>query len=315
MVTIGYAISSEEHTPGELVDFAVAGEQAGFGDLMISDHFHPWIDEQGHSPFVWSVVGAIGARTGLRVGTGVTCPTIRIHPAVIAQAAATSATLCKGGFFLGVGSGENLNEHILGDRWPATDERLDMLEESLEVIRLLWEGGTQSFDGTHYAVDTARVYDLPDELPLITMSGFGPKATELAARIADGYVNTGPEAELVKTYKENGGKGPIQAMAKVCWHPEAAEARKLMHRLWPNSGLTGELAQELKTPTHFEQACELVDEEKAVGGKPHGPDPEPYVEYLREFEAAGFTEVYVQQIGKDQEGFLRFWFDEVAPRL
>jgi G6PDH family F420-dependent oxidoreductase len=315
MTTIGFALSSEEHAPTDIVRFAVAAEQAGFRDVMISDHYHPWIDEQGHSPFVWSVIGAIGATTGLRVGTGVTCPTVRIHPAVIAQAAATAATLCKGGFFLGVGSGENLNEHILGDRWPSTDERLEMLEEAVEVIRLLWEGGTQSFDGRHYAVDNARIYDLPDELPLITMSGFGPKATELAARIADGYVNTGPEAELVKTYRENGGKGPIQAMAKMCWHPDAAEARRISHRLWPNSGLPGELAQELKTPAHFEQACELVDEEGAVGSKPMGDDPELYVENIREYVDAGFTEIYVQQIGPDQEGFLRFWFDEVAPRL
>jgi G6PDH family F420-dependent oxidoreductase len=315
MVTIGYALSSEEHGPRELLRFAVAAEQAGFHDLMISDHFHPWIDEQGHSPFVWGVIGAIGGSTGLRVGTGVTCPTVRIHPAVIAQAAATAALQCEGGFFLGVGSGENLNEHILGDRWPSTDERLDMLTEAIEVIRLLWEGGTQSFDGTYYAVDNARIYDLPEERPLITMSGFGPKATELAARIADGYVNTGPDSELVKTYKKNGGFGPIQAMAKVCWHEDAAEARKLMHRLWPNSGLAGELAQELKTPAHFEQACELVDEERAVASKPHGPDPEPYIEYIRSFVDAGFTEIYVQQIGKDQEGFLRFWFDKVAPNL
>ena len=313
--TIGFALSSEEHAASELVRFAVAAEQAGFRDVMISDHFHPWIDEQGNSPFVWSVIGAIGAATGLRVGTGVTCPTTRIHPAIIAQAAATSASLCRGGFFLGVGSGENLNEHILGDRWPSTDERLAMLEEAIAVIRLLWEGGTQSFDGDYFVVDNARIYELPDALPIITVSGFGPKATELAARVGDGYVNTGPEAELVKTYKEAGGTGPIQAMAKMCWHADAAEARKLVHRLWPNSGLTGELAQELKTPAHFEQASELVGEDKAVGDKPHGPDPQPYVDNIRAYVDAGFTEIYVQQIGKDQQGFLDFWFAEVAPKL
>ena len=217
MTVIGFALSSEEHSAPELLDFAVAAEQAGFSDLMISDHFHPWIDEQGQSPFVWSVIGAIGAATGMRVGTGVTCPTVRIHPAIIAQAAATSATLCKGGFFLGVGSGENLNEHILGDRWPTADERLAMLQEAVEVIRLLWEGGTQSFDGTFYAVDNARIYSLPDELPPITVSGFGPKATELAARIGDGYVNTSPDSELVQKYRDSGGTGPVQCMAKICW--------------------------------------------------------------------------------------------------
>jgi G6PDH family F420-dependent oxidoreductase len=315
MTVIGYALSSEEHSAPELVGYARAAEEAGFRDLMISDHFHPWVDEQGSSPFVWSVIGGIGATTGLRVGTGVTCPTVRLHPAIVAQAAATAATMCRGGFYLGVGSGENLNEHILGDRWPSTDERLAMLEEAVEVIRLLWEGGTRSFDGQFYALDNARIYNLPEQPIPITVSGFGPKATELAARIGDGYVNTGPEAELVKTFREAGGSGPVQAMAKVCWHEDAAEARRLMHRLWPNSGLSGELAQELRTPAHFEQAVELVDEERAVGSKPHGPDPQPYVDYVREFVDAGFTEIYVQQIGKDQEGFLRFWFDEVAPKL
>jgi G6PDH family F420-dependent oxidoreductase len=282
---------------------------------MISDHFHPWIDEQGNSPFVWGVIGAIGAATGIRVGTGVTCPMIRTHPAIIAQAAATAATLCTGGFYLGVGAGENLNEHILGDRWPRTDERHAMLEEAVLLIRQLWEGGTQNFDGEFFVVDNARIYSLPDEPPAITVSGFGPKAAELAARIGDGYVNTGPEAELVKTYRDAGGTGPVQAMAKVCWHEDAAEARKLIHRLWPNSGLAGELAQELKTPAHFEQASSLVDEAGAVGEKPHGPDPEAYVESMRQYVEAGFTEIYVQQIGKDQEGFFRFWNDQVVPKL
>jgi G6PDH family F420-dependent oxidoreductase len=315
MTLIGYALSSEEHSAPELLEFAKGAERAGFRDLMISDHFHPWVDAQGNSPFVWGVIGAIGAATGLRVGTGVTCPMIRTHPAIIAQAAATAATLCPAGFFLGVGAGENLNEHILGDRWPATDERHAMLEEAVALIRQLWEGGTQSFDGDFFVVDNARIYSLPDEPPPITVSGFGPKATELAARIGDGYVNTSPDAELVKTYKGAGGTGPIQTMAKVCWHEDAAEARKLMHRLWPNSGLAGELAQELKTPAHFEQASSLVDEDAAVGAKPPGPAPEPYVELVKSYVDAGFTEIYVQQIGKDQEGFFRFWNDEVVPRL
>lgn len=315
MTVIGYALSSEEHSAPELLRFATAAEQAGFTDVMISDHFHPWIEEQGNSPFVWGVIGAIGASTGLRVGTGVTCPMIRTHPAIVAQAAATAATLCPGGFFLGVGAGENLNEHILGDRWPATDERHAMLEESVVLIRQLWEGGTQSFDGTYYALDNARIYSLPDQPPPITVSGFGPRAAQLAARIGDGFVNTSPEAELVETFHQAGGTGPVQAMAKVCWHEDAAEARRLVHRLWPNGGLPGEMAQELRTPAHFEQACTLVDEEGAVGSTPVGPDPKPYVDFVRSYLEAGFTEVYVQQIGKDQEGFFRFWNEQVAPQL
>lgn len=233
----------------------------------------------------------------------------------MAQAAATAATLCSGGFFLGVGSGENLNEHILGDRWPATEERHAMLEEAVEVIRLLWQGGTQSFDGDFYALDNARIYSLPDEPPPITVSGFGPKAAELAAHIGDGYVNTSPDAELVEAYHEAGGTGPIQTMAKVCWHADADEARRTVHRLWPNSGLPGELAQELRTPAHFEQASSLVDVDAAVGDTPCGPDPQPYVESIRAYVDAGFTEIYVQQVGKDQDGFLAFWFEQVAPKL
>ncbi|MBV9167946.1 MAG: TIGR03557 family F420-dependent LLM class oxidoreductase, partial [Solirubrobacterales bacterium] len=183
---IGYFLSSEEWGPRELVELAAKAQDAGFEGLWISDHFHPWNDEQGHSPFVWSVIGGIARAThGMKLTTAVTCPTVRIHPAVVAQAAATSALLLDGNFCLGVGSGEALNEHILGDRWPPADTRLEMLEEAVEVIRLLWEGGVQSHDGEHYYVEHARVYDLPDELPPILVSGFAPKAIELAAKAQD----------------------------------------------------------------------------------------------------------------------------------
>ena len=315
MAEIGYAISSEEHAPNDLVKNARRAEEVGFTFALISDHFHPWVDEQGQSPFVWSVLGAIGATTDLRVGTGVTCPTFRIHPAIIAQAAASTAEMCRGGFFLGVGSGENLNEHILGDRWPEADERLSMLEEAVALIRELWKGETTSWDGEWYKVDNARIYTRPQETPLITVSGFGPKATELAARIGDGFVNTSPDKELVQLYRDRGGRGPIQAMVKVCWAESEEAARTLAHERWPNSGLPGELAQELKTPNHFMQACELVDEETATGKFALGPDPERHVQTLQEYLDAGFTELFVQQIGPDQEGFLSFWKGELAPRL
>ena len=168
---IGYALSSEEHAPADLVRYARLAEERGFTYALISDHFHPWTDRQGQSPFVWSVIGAIAEATErLRLGTGVTCPTIRIHPAIIAQAAATAAALMPGRFFLGVGTGENLNEHILGDRWPEGRVRLEMLEEAIEVIRLLWQGGYQSHHGTHYTVEQARLYTLPDEPPPIMVA-------------------------------------------------------------------------------------------------------------------------------------------------
>jgi G6PDH family F420-dependent oxidoreductase len=316
MTRIGFALSSEEHSAPDMIEFARAAEAAGFSDVIVSDHFHPWVDAQGQSPFVWSVLGGIGATTGMRVGTGVTCPIIRIHPAVIAQAAATAATMCSGGFFLGVGSGENLNEHVLGDRWPSVDERLAMLEESVEVIRHLWQGGTQSFDGTFYMVDNARIYSLPDTVPPIYMSGFGPKAASLAGRIADGFVNTSPAKELIDEFNQAGGRGkPTLAMTKVCWAADERSARRTVYERWPTHGLKGELSQELKLPAHFEQACELVDEDTAVGETPVGPDPEPYVKLVETFADAGFSEVFLQQVGPDQRGFLAFWEQELAPRL
>src|SRR5436305_7778312 len=202
---IGYFLSSEETAPRELVRQATMAEQAGFDGLWISDHFHPWNDEQGHSGFVWSTIGAIAQATDLRLTTAVTCPTIRTHPAVIAQAAATSAVLLEGRFTLGLGSGEALNEHILGDRWPQADERLEMLEEAVQVIRTLWQGGMQSHRGIHYEVQNARIYDLPETLPKILVSGFGEKSTKLAAQIGDGYATTSPNEEMIGLYRSEGG--------------------------------------------------------------------------------------------------------------
>ena len=315
MTKIGYALSSEEFTPPELVRNARLAKESGFADFMISDHFHPWTDRQGNSPFVWSVIGAMATVTdGARIGTGVTCPTFRIHPAIIAQAAATSATMCD--FYLGVGTGEALNEHILGDRWPPADTRLSMLEEAVELIRLLWEGKETTYEGDFYVVEKARIYNLPDDPVPVMVSAFGPKSAELAGRIGDGFVTTSPDTDNIKVFQQNGGKGkPVQAMVKVCWHEDETQAKKLAYEIWPNSGLTGELAQELPTPRMFEQACELVTEEMASKGKAVGPDPERYVKSVQEYVDAGVTELYMQQIGPDQEGFLRFWNAEVAPRL
>ncbi|WP_445148667.1 TIGR03557 family F420-dependent LLM class oxidoreductase [Baekduia sp. Peel2402] len=308
---IGLALSCEENAPLALVDQAKRAEAAGFHALWISDHYHPWNDEQGHSPFVWSVIGAIAQATDLPIITAVTCPTVRIHPAVIAQAAATSAVLTGGRFVLGVGSGEALNEHIFGDAWPEADERLDMLEESIEIMRLLWGGGQQTYEGVHYRVSNARVYDLPDTPPPVYISGFGPKATKLAARLGDGYCTTTPDQELIGLYRSEGGKGPVQAGAKVCFGRDEQAARATAHRLWPNVGLPGELAQILPTPTHFEQAGELVTEDMVAETVPCGPDLDRHVEALREYEQAGTDELFVQQIGPEQDLF----FDEWAPAV
>jgi coenzyme F420-dependent glucose-6-phosphate dehydrogenase len=312
----GYALSSEEHPPGDLVRNAKAAEDAGFTFAMISDHFHPWIDAQGHSPFVWSVIGAIAQSTDrLVLGTGVTCPTIRIHPAIVAHAAATSAALMPGRFFLGVGTGENLNEHVLGDKWPAADERLDMFEEALEVIRLLWGGGFQSFRGEFYDVEQARLYTLPEEPPPLAIAAAKPLAAELAGRVGDAFIGVAPDAELLQSFESAGGAGkPKYGQVTVCWAENEETARRTIKEVWPNAGLGGDLSQELATPIMFEDACELVRDED-LESLPAGPDPEPYLESIREYEQAGYTHVYLHQVGRDQEGFLRFWREQLAPRL
>jgi len=316
-VEIGYFLSSEEYGPRELVEQAVRAEAAGLGDLLISDHFHPWIDEQGHSPFVWGVIGAIAAAAPeATITTGVTCPTLRIHPAVLAQATATASLLCRGRFRFGVGSGENLNEHILGDDWPDTDTRLDMLEEAIQVIRELWGGSQVSHDGGHYVVRNARIYDPPVEPPPVIVSGFGPKAAALAGRIGDGFICVQPSAELLQTFRESGGAGkPSYNGLKVCYGADEEAAKELAHRTWPNQALPGELAQELPSPAHFEQVSELITPDMVAESVPCGPDPERFVAAIRQFEEAGYDHLYIQQIGPDQEGFLRFFEDEVRGRL
>jgi G6PDH family F420-dependent oxidoreductase len=310
---IGCFLSCEEFGPHELVDQAKRAEQAGFHALWISDHYHPWNDQQGHSPFVWSVIGALAEATDLPVTTAVTCPTVRIHPAIIAQAAATSAVLHQGRFQLGVGSGEALNEHITGARWPEVEVRLEMLEEAIEVIRLLWQDGQHSHHGRHYTVENARVYDLPDEPPPILVSGFGPKAIQLAARVGDGFCTTSPDHDAIGLYRSEGGKGPVHAGPKVCFMSDRDEALATVLRLWPNEALPGELAQVLSTPAHFEQACELVTGDRIV--TPVGPDIEQHVSSLQQYADAGVDELFVQQIGPDQDAFFTTWAPELLPRF
>jgi G6PDH family F420-dependent oxidoreductase len=316
MVEFGYTLSSEEHGPTELVDLARRAEEHGFDFLSISDHFHPWISEQGHSPFVWSVLGGIAAATeNIGVGVGVTSPIVRIHPAILAQATATTALLFEGRFFWGVGSGEALNEHILGDAWPPADVRLEMLEEAVDLIRELWTGETVDHRGVYYEVQNAKLFDPPEPTPPIVVSAFGPKAAQLAARIGDGYWGTSPQAEIIKTYADAGGTGPRYGQLRVCWADDVAEARKTVHRIWPNGGITGQLSQDLPTWTHFEEAAQMVDEEKATSSVPCGPDVEPFAESVRAYLDAGYDHVYLHQVGPDQEGFFRFWESELQDAL
>jgi G6PDH family F420-dependent oxidoreductase len=224
--------------------------------------------------------------------------------------------MLDGRFRLGLGSGEALNEHILGDHWPEADERLEMLEEAVHVIRLLWQGGVHSHRGRHYRVEHARVYDLPDEPPEIVISGFGPKAVELAAKIGDGFCTVAPDKNAVARFRQNGNDGKlVQGGMKACWGEDEAACRQTVHRLWPNEALPGELAQILPTPAHFEQACELVTEEMVAEQVPCGSDADLHIEKVRAFADAGFDELYVNQIGPDQDAFFAAYQETILPRV
>jgi G6PDH family F420-dependent oxidoreductase len=248
------------------------------------------------------------------VATAVTCPLLRQPPAIVAQAAATSALLTGNRFTLGVGTGEALNEHVVGGRWPAAEERLEMLEEAVQVIRDLLRGGLISHTGRHYTVETARLYSVPGEPPPIYMSGFGEKAIRLAARIADGYMCVQPNPDFVRLYREaGGGDRPVQGGLKVCWGQDAGQARKTMHRLWPTDVIPGEAAQLLPSPRHFGQLAGLVSEDMISA--PCGPDPDVHAAGVRAYTEAGFDEVYIGQVGGECEGFFEFYAGQVLPRL
>ncbi|NMH99299.1 TIGR03557 family F420-dependent LLM class oxidoreductase [Pseudonocardia acidicola] len=316
MVSVGYFLSCEEFGPRELVRQARLAQQAGFERLWISDHFHPWNDAQGNSPFVWSVIGALSEVTTLPISTAVTCPTMRIHPALIAQAAATAAAQCEGGFVLGVGTGEALNEHILGDRWPPAAVRQAMLEEAIGVIRELHTGREVSHHGRYYTVENARIYTRPERPVPIYVAGFGPRATRLAGRIGDGYCTADPDPEMVQLFRSSGGGDkPVQGGLKVCWAETEELGVATAHRLWASELLPGRLRSTLPRPQDFEQAGSLISREAVVAHIACGPSPERHLVAAWKYADAGFDEVYVQQIGRNQEAFFDAWAEKVLPEL
>jgi G6PDH family F420-dependent oxidoreductase len=317
MLRLGYKLSSEEFGPRDLVRFGRLAEESGFQFALISDHFHPWTDAQGQSPFVWSVLGGLAEATEhLQIGTAVTCPTMRLHPAIVAQAAATSAVMLEGRFFLGVGTGENLNEHVVGARWPAVEVRQAMLEEAVAVIRLLWKGGYQDHHGQFYTVENARLYTRPDSPPPIIVAAAGPRAARLAGRIGDGLITTDPDPALLKAFTAAGGRRkPRYAELSVCWAADEAKARRTAFRQWPTAGMGWELTTELAIPAYFEAAAEMLDEDAVAESVVCGPDAERHLKAIRKYADAGFDHVCVHQVGPDQEGFLQFYAEEVLPRL
>jgi coenzyme F420-dependent glucose-6-phosphate dehydrogenase len=316
MTKLGYSLSSEEWDAPSLVAFAERAEEVGFSFAGISDHFHPWIDAQGNSPFVWGVLGAIAARTErIELLTGVTCPTQRIHPAIVAQAAATAAQLMPGRFSLGVGTGEALNEHITGERWPSTVERQDRLAEAIEVIRALWEGELTSHRGEYYRVENARIYSMPEEPPPLLVAVAGERSVELASEHGDGIIGTSPIAESVDQFRKEGGEGPAYGQLHVCWAADEVEARKTAHRIWPNAAISGGYMLEMTTPERFEEAAENVREDDVAEAVVCGPDPERHRAAIQEYVDAGYERVYVHQVGEDQAGFFDFYEREILPHF
>jgi G6PDH family F420-dependent oxidoreductase len=316
-VELGYAFSAEEHSPSELVRNARLAEETGFTFGLVSDHIHPWVDTQGHSAFVWGVLGAIAQATErFRIGTGVTCPLIRMHPVIVAHAAATTACLMPGRFFLGVGTGENLNEHVTGAQWPAPDERLEMLEEAVEAMRLLWQGGYQTHRGKHYTADHVRIFDVPDEPIEVAVAAAQPNAAELAGRIGDSLVTTSADEEVVQKFESSGGSGkPKYGQLTGCWAESEDAAKQTVLKQWPNAVIQGAASQELPMPEHFAQLGALVEADDLDGELPLGPDPQPWLDEIRKYADAGLTHVYLHQIGPDQDGFFRFAREELLPKL
>lgn len=313
---IGFKLIAEAFGPAELIAQAVRAEEAGFDFAEMSDHFHPWLDAQGHSPFVWTVLGAIAAKTSrLGLATGVTCPTVRYHPAIIAQAAATLALVSDGRFVLGVGSGERLNEHVVGRGFPAVTERHELLREALEIIRLLWRGGYRSYDGRHLRLEDARVFDLPDPLPLIAVAAGGPDAARLAAEHGDALFTTEPKTELAEAYRAAGGDGPVYAEMAVSWAPEEKTA---VRAAWETTrwAVTGwKVMAELPNPVNFEAAAATVREEDVARQFACGTDVERYLEVARPYAEAGCDHLVLMNAGPDQDGFLDFFERELAPAL
>jgi G6PDH family F420-dependent oxidoreductase len=337
MTELGVSLIGEEHPADDLVDTAIRAEEAGFSFAMASDHVHPWTSTQGNAPFVWSTLGAIARETdSLTVGTGVTCPLYHIHPLNVAQAAATVATMMPGRFFLGVGTGENLNEHVLGDRWPPHDVRLERLEEAVEVIRLLWSGETVSHHGEHFTVENARLYTVPDEPIPLHVGASGSQAAAVAGRIGDGLINVAPTESTVERFRSGerevnddqpdgggrwrdersdptAGERPTYGQVTVCWAETEQEGRETAHEQWPNTGLPGELNQVLPTPAHFEQATEMLDEEDVVEHIVCGSDPDEHIEMIERYADAGYENVSVHQIGAEQASMVEFYAEEVLP--
>lgn len=321
MVEIGYKLSAEEHAAPTLVRNARLAEEVGFDFVSISDHYHPWTRKGAQSPFAWTVLGGIAAVTErVKVSTAVTCPTHRYHPALVAQMAATAASLMEGRFELGIGSGENLNEHILGDRWPPAGVRIEMMKEAIDVIRTLWKGEVTDYCGTYFLVERARIFSLPGTLPPIIVSAMGPIAAKAAAESGDQLIHSlsDPLAALavMDAFRAGGGAGKsCMAETSVCYHENEATAREIAYTWWPIAANAGELNWVLPSWSHYEQLQKMVTPDRVAEKIVCGPDLERFVAKVKEIEKLGFDRIVIHQVGPEQEKFLRFAQDELLSAL
>jgi G6PDH family F420-dependent oxidoreductase len=318
MVHIGYTMMTEQAGPRELVDHVVRAEDAGFDFSVTSDHYFPWLRSQGHSPYAWSVLGAAAQATSrIPLMTYVTCPSFRYHPAVVAQKAATMQLLSEGRFRLGLGSGENLNEHVVGGGWPSADVRHEMLEEAVEIIRALFRGGHVNRRGNHFDVESARLWDLPDEPPQIGLAVSGEQSCELAGRLADLVIATEPKAGLLDAFDRHGGEGkPRVGQLPVCYDPDRDTAIKRAHSQFRWFGSGWKVNSELPLPAGFVGATRFVRPEDVAESIPCGDEVDAFVAAVSPYAEAGFTEVALVQVGGDtQHAFLEWAGKELLPAL
>ncbi|MFF9020502.1 LLM class F420-dependent oxidoreductase [Streptomyces eurythermus] len=318
MVQIGYTMMTEQAGPRDLVEHVVSAEEAGFDFSVISDHYFPWLRAQGHSSYAWSVLGAAAQATSrIPLMTYVTCPILRYHPAVVAQKAATVQLLSEGRFRLGLGAGENLNEHVVGGGWPPVDVRHEMLEEAVRIIRALFEGGHVTHHGQHYDVESARLWDLPEQAPPIGIAVSGEQSCELAGHLADLVIATEPKAGLLEAFDRHGGSGkPRVGQLPVSYDPDRDTAVKRAHSQFRWFGLGWKVNAELPHPDAFEAATQFVTEDDVASSIPCGDDPEAFVEAVRPYAEAGFGEIALVQIGGDaQRQFLDWSAKTLLPAL
>ncbi len=318
MIRLGYKLMTEEHGPKALIENACRAEAAGFDFVSISDHFHPWLRSQGHAPFAWSVMGGIAQATSrIGIATGLTCPIIRYHPAIVAQAAATMAVMSEGRFTLAVGAGERLNEHVTGARWPSIPERHAMLGEAIDIFRTLWRGGAHSWKGEYFVLDHAQLFDLPDEPIRLVVGVSGPASVALAGKKADGIMTTEPKAELVKGFRDSGGAsdGPTYSEAVLSYAESEEKALEVAHRQFRFAGLGWAVNSELPTVEGFEAASQYMRPDDLKDAIAYGPDVEKHLALIGKYIDAGYDHVVLTAPGPDQHAFIDFFEKQLRPRL